>query len=57
MKKSKKKNNENKNSQNMKKEILSKINNFFKEYKRNLENKDFLIIYQNNEEQKKIFFI
>ena len=55
MKKSKKKNNENKNSQNVKKEILSKINNFFKEYKRNLENKDFLIMYQNNEEQKKIF--
>lgn len=55
MKKNKKKNNENKNSQNMKKEILSKINNFFKEYKRNLENKDFLIIYQNNEKQKKIF--
>lgn len=28
-----------------KKKILSKINKFFKEYRENLENKDFLLIY------------
>lgn len=39
---------------NTKKEILSEINNFFKIYKENLENKDFLIIYNFNNKQNKI---
>lgn len=37
------------------KEVLSKINTFFKEYRENLENRDFLIIYQNKGKQNKIF--
>lgn len=62
MKKNKKKNNENKSSQNIKKEILSKVNIFFKTYKKNLENKDFLLVYNNKKDLisvrflKKIFF-
>lgn len=47
--------NKRKNSQNFKKEILSKINKFFKEYKENLENRDFLIIYKNNGKKDEIF--
>ena len=54
MGKNKKKNNGNKNSQNIKKEILSKVNKFFKVYKENLENKDFLLIYNNTDKQSLI---
>ncbi len=49
-----KKNNK-KNSQKIKKEVLSGINSFFKEYRENLENRDFLLICKNDDIQKEIF--
>ena len=49
------KKNNNKNSQKIKKEVLSRINSFFKEYRENLENKDFLLIYKNDDREKEIF--
>ena len=57
MKKNKKKNNENKSSQNIKKEILSKVNIFFKTYKKNLENKDFLLVYNNKKDLISVRFL